>query len=384
MMRTEAFSGVLVEAGPGGAPALFCNPLEIVTRGQGDDPAAALERLEAARRAGFWIAGVASYELGHALEPKLAALAAQGAGPLLTFGIFERPSDAAPLLAQAEAESADVTVSEVTPLWDRAAYAERFHEIKAMIARGDLYQVNLTMPMTLRFNGAPLGLWGAMRRFQPVGHGAYVALGDTQILSRSPERFFRLEADGRIMVAPMKGTAPRAADPERDAALRDALAQDAKNRAENIMIVDLMRNDLSRLSRVGSVTVPALLEVETYATVHQMVSRVEAQLEGAPSLPELMRALFPCGSITGAPKIAAMQAIHRLERWQRGAYCGAIGWAGPDGRADFNVAIRSLTVTGTGRAQMGVGGGIVHDSVCDDEYEEALWKSRFVTGLIPR
>ncbi|WP_417741768.1 aminodeoxychorismate synthase component I [Salipiger sp.] len=382
-MRTEAFSGVLVEAGPGGGPALFSTPLEIVTCGPGDDAAAALDRLEEARRAGFWIAGVASYELGYALEPKLAPLAGQGESPLLTFGIFEAPSDAAPLLARAEAESADVTVTEVTPLWDRAAYAERFHEIKAMIARGDLYQVNLTMPMAVRFDGAPLGLWGAMRRFQPVGHGAYVSLGDTQILSRSPERFFRLEPGGRITVAPMKGTAPRAADPGQDAALRDALSQDVKNRAENIMIVDLMRNDLSRISRVGSVSVPALLEVETYATVHQMVSRVEAQLDGAPSLPDLMRALFPCGSITGAPKIAAMQAIHRLEGWQRGAYCGAIGWAGPEGDADFNVAIRSLSVTAKGRAQMGVGGGIVHDSVCDDEYEEALWKSRFVTGLIP-
>lgn len=382
-MRTEAFSGVLVESGPDGAPALFSGPLEIIRAESADAALAALERLEEARRAGHWIAGVASYELGHALEPKLAGLAEQGEGPLLSFGIFEAPCDAAPLLAQAEAESADVMLTEVTPLWDRAAYAERFHEIKAMIARGDLYQVNLTMPMALRYQGSPLGLWGAMRRLQPVGHGAYVALGDTRILSRSPERFFRLEEGGRIMVAPMKGTAPREADPARDAALREALAKDIKNRAENIMIVDLMRNDLSRISRVGSVKVPALLEVETYATVHQMVSRVEAQLEGDPSLPELMRALFPCGSITGAPKIAAMQAIHRLERWQRGAYCGAIGWAGPDGRADFNVAIRSLTVTGTGRAQMGVGGGIVHDSVCDDEYEEALWKSRFVTGLIP-
>ncbi|APX21371.1 MAG: aminodeoxychorismate synthase, component I [Rhodobacteraceae bacterium] len=377
-------NGVLVEAGPDGQPALFREPVEVVTAHDAASARAALDRLEVARRQGCWIAGFAAYELGYALEPRLAPLLEGVTGPLLTFGIFDAPADPAPLLEAAEVASAEVRVTEARPLWDRAAYARRFDEIKRMIARGDLYQVNLTMPVEVGFDGSPLGLWGAMRGFQPVRHGAYLEMGGVQLLSRSPELFCRLAADGRIEVAPMKGTAPRGATTRADTELREALAGDVKNRAENIMIVDLMRNDLSRIARVGSVRVPRLLEVETYETVHQMVSRVEAQLEAPAALPALMEALFPCGSITGAPKIAAMQAIHRLEGWERGAYCGAIGWAAPDGRADFNVAIRTLTISGHGRARMGVGGGIVHDSACESEYEEALWKARFVTGLIPR
>ncbi|MCR8546542.1 aminodeoxychorismate synthase component I [Salipiger sp. P9] len=373
---------VLVEAGPSGRPALFARPEEVIVARDGAEARAALERLEAARRAGFWIAGLACYELGYALEPVLGDLLAPGA-PLLAFGIFRGPEAAEGVLAEAAAQAAQARVIRATPLWSPADYAGRFHEIKAMIARGDLYQVNLTLPVEVAFEGTELGLWGRMRGFQPVGYGAVVALGGVQVLSRSPELFFQADAAGGIAVAPMKGTAPRGATGAADTALRETLARDEKNRAENIMIVDLMRNDLARIARVGSVRVPELLKVETYETVHQMVSRVEARLEGEAALPALMRALFPCGSITGAPKIAAMQAIHRLEGWTRGAYCGAIGWAAPDGRAAFNVAIRTLTLTGPGRAEMGVGGGIVHDSQCDAEYEEALWKSRFVTGLIP-
>ncbi len=368
---------VVLEAGPDGLPVLFERPRELVTASTPAGAQLALARLEQARAAGFWIAGYAAYELGFALEPALADLWQPGA-PLLHFGVFDAPRPVGPA-----AEEGPARVTGVTPLWSRARYAESFHAVKEMIAAGDLYQVNLTMPVEVNFEGTPEALWSALRAYQPVGHGGFARLGEEVILSRSPELFFRLGADRRIEVAPMKGTAPRGATPAEDDALRDALGQDEKNRAENVMIVDLMRNDLSRLARPGSVKVPELLKVERYATVHQMISRVVAELDAAPTLPGLMQALFPCGSITGAPKIAAMQAIHRLERWERGAYCGAIGWAGPDGRADFNVAIRSLTVTGTGRAQMGVGGGIVHDSVCDDEYEEALWKSRFVTGLIP-
>ncbi len=376
-MQPEPRDMILVEHGPDGVPARFDAPREIVTAYDAPSARAALARLEAARRDGAWIAGAANYELGFALEPALHPLLAQGA-PLLTFGIFDAPRPVAPAPGNA------ARVISVTPGWDRARYAQSFHEIKRMIERGDLYQVNLTMPVQVRFDGSPEALWWAMRDLQPVGHGALVRLGDLVLLSRSPELFFGADAQGRIAVAPMKGTAPRGATPLADRALRDGLGQDEKNRAENVMIVDLMRNDLSRISKVGSVRVPELLRVETYRTVHQMVSRIESQLNGGFDLSRIFNALFPCGSITGAPKIAAMQAIHRLEQWRRGAYCGAIGWAAPDGRASFNVAIRTLTVTGPGRAQMGVGGGIVHDSRCEAEYEEALWKSRFVTGLIPR
>ena len=180
----------------------------------------------------------------------------------------------------------------------------------------------------------------------------------------------------------MKGTAPRGETPVEDARLKAALATDEKNRAENLMIVDLLRNDLGRVSEIGSVHVPDLFAVETYATLHQMVSRIRGRLLPRIGLAEIFEALFPCGSITGAPKIAAMQAIRRLEPGPREAYCGAIGWAAPDGRARFNVAIRTLSLYGPEEVVLNVGGGVVADSTADGEYEEALWKARFATDLL--
>jgi para-aminobenzoate synthetase component 1 len=175
----------------------------------------------------------------------------------------------------------------------------------------------------------------------------------------------------------MKGTAPRASNPAHDAALKMELQQSLKNRAENLMIVDLLRNDISRICEIGSVKVPELYAIESYTTVHQMVSRVTGQLLPGTAPSDLFRALFPCGSITGAPKIRAMEIIHELEAGPRGAYCGAIGWMGPDGASSFNVAIRTLTLYGETEVELGVGGGIVADSTAAGEYEEALWKARF-------
>jgi para-aminobenzoate synthetase component 1 len=175
----------------------------------------------------------------------------------------------------------------------------------------------------------------------------------------------------------MKGTAPRSADPAEDAALAAGLARDEKNRAENLMIVDLLRNDVSRIAEIGSVAVPELFGIETYATVHQMVSRITGRVLPGARLGGILSALFPCGSVTGAPKVRAMQIIRELEPWPRGAYCGAIGWMAPDGRAAFNVAIRTLALHPDGRAVLSVGGGVVADSAASSEYEEALWKARF-------
>jgi para-aminobenzoate synthetase component I len=226
--------------------------------------------------------------------------------------------------------------------------------------------------------GTPLGLYGAFRRTGPVGHGAYVNLGiGPVVVSRSPELFFRVDACGRITTRPMKGTAPRDQDPVRDAAIAAALNASEKDRAENLMIVDLLRNDISRLSRVGSVKVPALFAMEKYSTVHQMTSTVEGQLVEASSMASVIPALFPCGSVTGAPKIRAMQIIRAVEPFARGVYCGAIGWMSPDGQADFSVAIRTLSVKGSDIV-MNVGGGVVHGSTAVGEWEEALWKARFV------
>ena len=216
-----------------------------------------------------------------------------------------------------------------------------------------------------------------------MGHGALVQLPGATLVSRSPELFFALDGRGGIEARPMKGTAAREADPARDAAAAAALGRDEKNRAENLMIVDLLRNDISRIAEIGSVRVPELFAVESYATVHQMVSRVVGRLEPGTRLSRVFAALFPCGSVTGAPKIRAMEIIRALEPEPRGAYCGAIGWAGPDGRASFNVAIRTLALYPGGEAVLNVGGGVVADSTAEAEYEEALWKARFAAPLPP-
>ena len=266
----------------------------------------------------------------------------------------------------------------------REAYGAAMDQVMAYIAAGDCYQINLTFPLaTHLLSGTALGLYGALRARQVVGHGAFVDLGVGPVLiSRSPELFIRLDAAGRIEARPMKGTAPRDADPVRDAELAEELRASAKGQAENLMIVDLLRNDISRISRVGSVKVPELFAVEHYATLHQMVSRVVGQLVDAPSLAGVVNALFPCGSITGAPKIRAMEIIHQVEPHPRGAYCGAIGWMAPDGAASFNVAIRTLSLAPDGAITLNVGGGVVQDSTTEGEWEEALWKARYMQGLV--
>jgi para-aminobenzoate synthetase component 1 len=216
-----------------------------------------------------------------------------------------------------------------------------------------------------------------------VGHGAFVDLGvGPVVVSRSPELFFKLGA-GKIVTRPMKGTRPRGKDAAEDRAIIAGLLADEKDRAENLMIVDLLRNDISRLAKVGSVKVPALYAIESYSTVHQMTSTVEGVLAGPPDLAALMAALFPCGSVTGAPKIRAMEIIREVEPRARGVYCGAVGWMSPDGGADFSVAIRTLSVSGA-EIVMNVGGGLTHGSTADGEWEEALWKARFVKAAVSR
>jgi para-aminobenzoate synthetase component I len=298
---------------------------------------------------------------------------------LLCFGVFDGPQKADNILARASDEGRTTHMPPPVPRITQRAYNRAMARVLDWIAAGDCYQVNLTFPMTATLlHGTPLGLYGAFRRTGPVGHGAYVDLGiGPVVVSRSPELFFQIDATGRITTRPMKGTAPRDPDPAKDAAIAAALHASAKDRAENLMIVDLLRNDISRLSRVGSVKVPALFAMEKYSTVHQMTSTVEGQLQAPASMTTLMAALFPCGSVTGAPKIRAMQIIRDVEPFARGVYCGAIGWMAPDGRADFSVAIRTLSVSGTDIV-MNVGGGVVHGSTALGEWEEALWKARFV------
>ena len=264
-------------------------------------------------------------------------------------------------------------------MWSRDRYDAAISAVHGYIEAGDCYQVNLTFPMEARAGGDPLALYAALAARQPVGEGAFVDLGGPVVLSRSPEMFFAVDETGRIETRPMKGTIARGATPAEDAAQAAALAASEKDRAENLMIVDLLRNDISRVCQPGSVHVPDLFRIEPYATLHQMTSTVAGQMRSGTSLTDILRALFPCGSITGAPKIRAMQIIAELEGAARGVYCGAIGWADPAGPMRFNVAIRSPVMVEPGLLRMNVGGGITHDSRAGSEWEEALCKSAFLS-----
>lgn len=367
------------DQGPKGPGTCFKVPRRMIRADHPHQVRAALADLDSARAAGKWLAGYASYELGYALEPKLASLMPDDRRlPLICFGVYDEPVESP------EGGSTDpgkAGLRNVTPRWGFNRYATSFAQVNQNIGAGDIYQANLTFPLDATVLGDSDALYAALTGIQPVGHGVLVQQdGLPDLLSRSPELFFRTNAEGLIETRPMKGTQPRSDDPTEDAALRDFLQCDEKNRAENLMIVDLLRNDISRVAQLGSVSVPELFAVETYATVHQMVSTVRAQLRPGVGLGEILTALFPCGSITGAPKIRAMQILAELEPWPRDIYCGSIGWAAPDGSSCFNVAIRTLMVE-DGKAVMNVGGGVVWDSTAESEYEEAIWKTRFARHL---
>ncbi|MBI1220017.1 MAG: aminodeoxychorismate synthase component I [Rhodobacteraceae bacterium] len=375
-MTTTTDPCVLFDHGPLAGGTLFRAPGAVIRADGPDEVDAAFAALENARRQGKWLAGYASYELGYLLVDRLRPLLpGHRPEPLLLFGVFDapqRPTSVAP---------GDAALSPFIPAWDFARYRDAFDRVHALIGAGDIYQANLTFPLNARVSGSPAALYQRLAAYQPVPHGAFVDLGGPILLSRSPELFFRADDAGRVETRPMKGTLPRDGDAAEDAARRTRLASDPKNCAENLMIVDLLRNDLARVSEVGSVRVPDLFRVETFATVHQMTSRVVAQLRPGWTLRTLFDALFPCGSITGAPKIRAMEILRELEPAPRGAYCGAIGWVAPTGAMEFNVAIRTLVLPGDGTARLNVGGGIIHDSTAEAEYEEALWKTRFATSL---
>ena len=365
--------------GPFGAAAQFEAPLELIHAERPHEVRPALAALDRARSAGHWVAGYASYELGYALEPRLEhKLPTHRRLPLLQFGVYR-----APVQADVPLWAGDAGVGDSTARWSAARYRQAFDTVKAYIGAGDIYQANLTFPIDATVWGGAEALYAALAERQPVGCGALITQdGLPTILSRSPELFFRTSPDGVIETRPMKGTQPRSQDPVEDARRRAFLHVDEKNRAENLMIVDLLRNDISRIAETGSVHVPELFAVESYATVHQMVSLVRARLKAGVGLADIFTALYPCGSITGAPKIRAMEVLHELEPWARDIYCGSIGWAAPDGRSEFNVAIRTMMLEGDA-ATFNVGGGLVWDSTASSEYEEALWKARFAQVTTP-
>ncbi len=368
---------VVLEDRLAGRLRFYGNPREILTAREPDEVPAVLDRLQRLHEAGKELAGYFAYELGYVLEPRLAPLLPPGrAVPLIRFAAFDAEE-----ARDVPAVDAVPRVRSLAPAWSREAYTQRFRRVIDYIFAGDVYQINLTFPLNGALEGDPVALYAALRARQPVAHGGVVALGEETIVSLSPELFFDL--DGEVLRSrPMKGTARRGLLPFEDMMIARDLREDDKQRAENLMIVDLLRNDIGRLSRIGSVRVPDLFTVETYPTLHQMTSTVQGELAGRPAIRDILAGLFPCGSVTGAPKIRAMEIIRELETSPRGVYCGAVGRISADGSMHFNVAIRTLTVFPDGRFVQNVGSGLVADSKADAEYEECLLKARFLSGFL--
>jgi len=418
-------------AGGGIRPLLFTDPEEVVAARTTAEVILCLDRVQDAVSRGYYAAGFLTYESAPAFDP--AFRVREGAAmPLLWFGIYKEPLRIEPgvldrVIADraigdrvfadrgiADRGFADRAIAERVIaerviverfIADRAIddrlftdrgfgawrtaewvpsegvdeYREKILAIRRAIARGETYQINYTIRLRSIFAGDDLAWFLQLKKAQSSSYCAYLDIGDYRILSASPELFFHLK-DQKITVRPMKGTVKRGATPEEDRAHAEWLYHSEKNRAENLMIVDLLRNDLNRIARTGTVRAEKLFEIERYPTVHQMTSTVTAELPEGAGIKDILGALFPTGSITGAPKVSSMKIIADLETLPREVYCGTIGYITPDREAVFNVPIRTAVIDArTGAATYGVGGGITWDSTPEDEYEEALVKARLLT-----
>ena len=366
----------------GGRSLLYAEPERLVLANTPEEVEGALDEVSAGLARGLHAAGFFSYELGYCLEPKLKGLLPRDRRvPLFWIGLFGAPRALDDALTRAWLDknggAERAKISDLTLSWTREQYTQAFDKVEEFIAAGDVYQINLTLKFHFAFEGDAVALYAALRRKQRVAYGAVIGAPGFNVLSLSPELFFRREGK-HMSTRPMKGTAPRGRTPREDARLKTWLAMDEKQRAENLMIVDLLRNDLGRVAKIGSVEVTDLFTVETYRSVHQMTSGISAELRSDMGLKDMLRALFPCGSVTGAPKVRAMEIIHELEPAPRGVYTGAIGHITPSGDAQFNVAIRTVVLDADG-GEMGIGSGIVADSKADSEFEECLLKAQFLT-----
>ncbi|HET98379.1 MAG TPA: aminodeoxychorismate synthase component I [Desulfurivibrio alkaliphilus] len=382
---------------------LFLRPRKLLTMTPQTRAADFFAALEAELGRGHYLAGWFAYELGYLLEPRLSPLLPQTKQPLALLGVFDRPiiydhlqgtavaggetpgTDNAPLPEETTAKSATGRARPTPPRLSiaPAQYQEHIQRIRQYIAAGDTYQVNYTLKQCQTIAQSVNDLYRALRRNQRVCYAGLVKLGGQTTLSFSPELFFRKRGDA-CLVRPMKGTVRRGMTPEEDGALVDFLRQDSKNRSENVMIVDLLRNDLGRICRPGSVRTTALFEVESYETLHQMTSTIQGKLRNGVGLAEIFHALFPCGSVTGAPKIRTMEIIRELESEPRGVYTGALGFISPAGaEMVFNVPIRTVTMKRPEKACMGIGSGIVYDSDPEREWQECLLKGKFLSQPTP-
>ncbi|MDF1827532.1 MAG: aminodeoxychorismate synthase component I [Legionellaceae bacterium] len=362
------------------AGLLFSEPCDEVVCWHAAQLDERLARVDELRRQGYYLAGYLSYEAGYALR----GLAAEPyrkekhAFPLLHFFAFKSPQKLTMEDINQQLDDADVLIDSIKLNISAAAYGRAFNQIKKHINRGDTYQVNLTAKYKFNFEGPVHGLYKQLRERQRVAYSALMRMPGYDILSLSPELFFS-KMNTTLRAKPMKGTMPRAVDAVDDAANYNFLKTDPKSMAENTMIVDLLRNDIAAISKPGSVHVSRLLEVESFETVHQMTSCIQSEVERELPFATIMQHVFPCGSITGAPKRRTMEIIRDLESEPRHIYTGAIGYITPENNMCFNVPIRTLLLRDS-KGELGVGGGIVHDSTEQAEFEEMKLKARFFTS----
>ncbi|KGX85827.1 aminodeoxychorismate synthase component I [Pontibacillus marinus] len=359
-------------------PLLFEDPLKVIQTQQLDEIENVFIELEKAIKQGYYVAGYVAYEAAPAFDAAYQVSKQGNEMPLVWFGVFEEPAKREP-----EKKEDMFNTSEWSIETDYESYQSDMQRIRQGIEKGDTYQINYTTRMRAQFEGEPFAFYKHLSRNQNSSYCAFLDIGEYSILSASPELFFRKKGN-IITTKPMKGTSKRGRWFEEDEYLANDLYHSEKNRAENLMIVDLLRNDLGRMAQSGTVKVPRLFEIETYPTVHQMTSTIQADVDTEKSIYDWFQALFPCGSITGAPKIKTMEYIAELETSPREVYCGAIGYITPEKDAVFNVPIRTVWMNHNNhQAEYGTGGGVTWDSTSKGEYEELQTKAKLLTENRP-
>ncbi|MED3661092.1 aminodeoxychorismate synthase component I [Ureibacillus terrenus] len=352
-------------------PIAFLHPEKIISTRQIHEVLDCIQEVQEWVKKGYYAAGFLSYESAPAFDASLKTKPDHQM-PLLWFGLYKEPT------YQVMASQGSYSLTEWEPDTNESEYREAIQSIKSAIAKGITYQTNYTIRLHARFQGDAFALFDKMKKAQKANFCAYIHTGEHSILSASPELFFHMKGN-HITTRPMKGTVKRGKTFEEDLERANWLYHSEKNRAENVMIVDLLRNDVGAVAETGTVKVDKLFEIEQYPTVHQMTSTVTAKLKKDAELVDVFKAIFPCGSITGAPKASTMDIISQLEKSPREVYCGAIGYITPDQEAIFNVPIRTVVIDHqTGKATYGVGGGITWDSTAEDEFHEVLAKCAFL------
>lgn len=370
------------------AAFIYENPIDIICVTDPDNVEDGLLQIKKATENGYQVAGWISYETGLALEQRLRPLLSDNPKvPFIYMGVYEDRKILDTLSAdyywQNEQEKMGYGLSNLSLSQTREEYGEIFDRIQEYLKAGDIYQVNYTQKARFDFEGSAKTLYAALRNAQAVEYAAFIETDDISVLSLSPELFIKKEGE-TLIAKPMKGTGRRGRFEQEDIKCSAALYNSKKDRAENLMIVDLLRNDLSRLAKKGSVEVSKLYEIEKYRTLFTMTSTIKAKVEKEQSPVDIIRSIFPCGSVTGTPKIRAQEIIYETENEQRGIYTGAIGYFAPNGDMCLNVPIRTLTIDKEGEGELGIGGAIVADSEVENEYDECLLKAEFLSRPYPK